>query len=197
MEAKNFSLPTINLTCSDFPISAPCESLASISKNSFLPSVLTSVAVAETVSPIFDGLRWVALINPPTVVSSSAAMFLAASIAAFSIRAIIAGVAKTGMSPEPIRSAVLFSFTLHVEVCDICMGTPFRFFEWKIRIRNIVGYRNRILLAIRCAARTGRPCASFAPKKMFAGIFPRLLSPPSLFGKCLSNATTQALLRKL
>ena|SRR5574344_874992 len=40
----------------------------------------------------------------------------AAFIAAFSIRAHIAGVANTGISPEPILSAVLFSFTIVYEV---------------------------------------------------------------------------------
>ena len=45
-------------------------------------------------------------IDDPTVVEPSGSSFATAFIAAFSMRAIIAGVASTGMSPEPTASAV-------------------------------------------------------------------------------------------
>src|SRR5574344_488514 len=42
----------------------------------------------------------------------------ASATAAFSIRAIIAGVANTGREPEPMEAAVLLSFTTVLDVCD-------------------------------------------------------------------------------
>ena len=48
-----------------------------------------------------------------TVVQPSGSSFLTASMAAFSISAIIIGVARTGMSPEPTAIAVTASVTVN------------------------------------------------------------------------------------
>ena len=82
-----------------------------ILNDSLRPSTSTSSAMALTVAPTFDGLRCDVEIIEPTVVSPSSNLRATASIAAFSIKATIAGVASTAMSPEPINSAVLPSAT--------------------------------------------------------------------------------------
>lgn len=76
-----------------------------------------SVAVAETSCPIAVGLIWLTLICPPTVLTPSGSAWLTAIMAAFSMSAVIAGVARTGMSPDPICSAVLSLVTTRVLVC--------------------------------------------------------------------------------
>ena len=79
---------------------------ASILYSIFLPSTRVTVAVAVMVSPNFEGRRWEELMCPPTVVQPSGKWPATAYIAAFSMSAIIAGVASTGMSLEPIVTAV-------------------------------------------------------------------------------------------
>ncbi len=54
---------------------------------------------------------------PPTVLSPFCSVLLTAVMAAFSMSATIAGVASTGMSPDPICSAELSLLTMRVLVC--------------------------------------------------------------------------------
>jgi hypothetical protein len=74
------------------------------------------VAVAVTVVPIKEGLRWLVSICEPTVVCPSSRCGATAFIAAFSIRATIAGVASTSISPEPRAMAVFVESTTVVDV---------------------------------------------------------------------------------
>ena len=62
-------------------------------------------------------LRCEALMCPPTVVQPSGRWSATASMAAFSINAIIAGVASTAMSPDPITIAVTASLTVNWLLC--------------------------------------------------------------------------------
>ena len=90
---------------------------ASILNSIFLPSTRVTMAVAVMVSPILLGLRWDEAMCPPTVVQPSGRWSATASMAAFSMSAIIAGVASTAMSPEPIAMAVTSWVTVNSLVC--------------------------------------------------------------------------------
>ena len=93
-----------NLSCVASPI-FPFSSSATILNVSFLPSAAVRVAVAFTRHPSVVGRMCVAFIMLPTVLSLSASCCAAAFIAAFSMSAIMAGVASTGRSPLPAFSA--------------------------------------------------------------------------------------------
>lgn len=74
----------------------------------------TSVTTAEAMTsvPRPEGLIWVTFISAPTVVAPSGNAPATANMAAFSISATMAGVAKTGMSPEPMAAAVFCGVTV-------------------------------------------------------------------------------------
>ena len=91
---------------------------AVILKYSLRPSIFSSTAVAFTVEPMGEGLICDDSMCPPTVVLPSGRHSFTAFIAAFSMSAIMAGVASTGMSPEPRVMAVWVSSTVNVLVYD-------------------------------------------------------------------------------
>ena len=88
--------------------------------------------MARTSVPGLLGRRWVVSIIDPTVVEPSGNSAATASIAAFSIRATIAGVASTSMSPEPSARAVNVASTVSVDVCvsPVCMVLWFGLSGW-------------------------------------------------------------------
>lgn len=99
------------------PISSPsCR--ASIRNVSLRPSIFSRRAVASISAPKGDGLRCEHEIIPPTVVLPSGNSAATVFIAAFSMRAVIAGVASTSRSPEPMLRAVRISATVRREVWE-------------------------------------------------------------------------------
>lgn len=90
----------------------PSESDAPTLNVSLRPSTDVSTAVAVISAPRPDGLICVTFISDPTVDDPSGSPAATASIAAFSIKAIIAGVANTSMSPEPMAFAVFSEDTV-------------------------------------------------------------------------------------
>ena len=96
----------------------PCSSEAPTVKVSLRPSTAVKTAVAVIVAPTFEGLMCEQFISDPTVVEPSGRASATAVMAAFSIKATIAGVAKTSKSPEPIARAVFVAFTTTFEVAD-------------------------------------------------------------------------------
>ena len=97
-------------SCSPSPI-VPCSSHAFTVNIRRRPSTATNSASAVISAPTFDALMCELFIIVPTVVEPSGSAPATAFIAAFSISAIIAGVAKTAISPEPRAWAVLPSAT--------------------------------------------------------------------------------------
>ena len=91
---------------------------------------------------------WVTLSRVPTVVPESpepSIYSLAAFIAAFSISAHILGVAKTGISPDPIAIAVFSSFTTVKEVNSIIfwLFSIADSFKWcKYKVNNYIKHKN-------------------------------------------------------
>ena len=104
------SLSTIKRTWVPLPI-VPASSAASTANVSLRPSTSVSVAVARTFAPMADGFMCVVCIYAPTVVEPCGKAGATAFIAAFSINATIAGVAKTSRSPDPIVTAQFDSAT--------------------------------------------------------------------------------------
>ena len=82
------------------------------------PLISVSTAVAVITSPTFVAFECSIFRAVPTVVWPSYKWVATAIIAAFSIRAHIAGVASTAKSPEPIYSAVTSGVTRIVAVND-------------------------------------------------------------------------------
>ena len=91
----------------------PASSKAVTAKVSLRPSTAVSSASAHTFMPTGVAASWLTSRWVPTVPSPSFRPAWTALTAAFSIRAIIWGVANTGSRPLPTAAAVFSSVTTH------------------------------------------------------------------------------------
>lgn len=115
----NFSAFTINRLCMPLPVS-PLLSYASTVNKSSLSLISANVALATIFSPIPDARICSTFSKIPTLVCALSKKSARHFTAAFSIRATIDGVAKTGKLPEPTVIAVLLSST----VVMLCADNP-------------------------------------------------------------------------
>ena len=196
--------------CAAFPTSFS-PSKASILKESFLPFISVRVAVAWMVLPIAEGAKCEVSIKPPTVVEPSGSSEATVCIAAFSIKATRAGVAKTGRSPEPSARAVFCSVTVTVLVCCIpsvsimfkCVRLIIIGFQWEELVIFLNGNCKGAVISNRgvCQAYTGltlsafpisvlvcsRQCSSVSPCLTgTSSLGLRIMVPPNHIRKALS-----------
>ena len=120
------------------------------------PLISVSTAVAVIISPTFVARECSIFRAVPTVVCPSSKWGATAIIAAFSIKAHIAGVANTAKSPEPIYSAVTSAVTFIVAVNDnpsfiiiyIFLRDKFSENFGEIAIFALIIMRNRVVILL-------------------------------------------------